>query len=178
MHMLFLCPFAKAAWFCKPWFIKTELLAAAHPSMPDIIHALLSCGHPNINPTNLCTFLWCLWKARNEALFGRKTNYPPQVFAIFNAILQANNLETLMPFSNQSQVCTCQLLQLKHYPESAIQDPFTFPGTLIFTDATWKQADDLQPSPARIGVVIQLEQNQHFMQLHLSALSASSVLQA
>ncbi|CAM0874946.1 unnamed protein product [Alopecurus aequalis] len=177
MHMLFLCPFAKAAWFCKPWFIKSELLAAAYPSIPDMIRALLSSGHPQINTTNLYTFLWCLWKARNDTLFGRKMRYPSQVFAVFNAILQASNLETLIPHSDQTQVCTGQL---SHPPEATIQDPFTLPGTLIFTDASWKQADDSQPSPAGIGVVIQVEQNQHFRQLHLSALSppALSVLQA
>jgi hypothetical protein len=93
MHMLFLCPFSKAAWFCNPWFIKTELLAAAHNSIPDMINALLSSDHPQMNTTNLYTFLWCLWKARNDTLFGRKIRNPTQVFAAFNAVLQGSNLE-------------------------------------------------------------------------------------
>jgi hypothetical protein len=77
MHVVFLCPFAKAAWFCQPWSIKSELMAAdAHPSIPDMIHVLLSSGHPKINPTILYAFLWCLWKARNETLFSREINYP------------------------------------------------------------------------------------------------------
>jgi hypothetical protein len=28
MYMLFLCPFYKAAWFCSPWYLKAEFLAA------------------------------------------------------------------------------------------------------------------------------------------------------
>lgn len=60
MHMLFLCPFSKAAWFCSPWYIKTELIAACHCSIPDMIQTLLNSGHPQINLTSLYTFLWCL----------------------------------------------------------------------------------------------------------------------
>ncbi|XP_047079572.1 uncharacterized protein LOC124690199 [Lolium rigidum] len=37
MHMLFLCPFSKAAWYSYPWFIKTEFIAKHHPSVADMI---------------------------------------------------------------------------------------------------------------------------------------------
>uniref|UniRef100_A0A8R7V1A6 Reverse transcriptase zinc-binding domain-containing protein n=1 Tax=Triticum urartu TaxID=4572 RepID=A0A8R7V1A6_TRIUA len=60
MHMLFLCPFSKAAWFCYPWFIKTESLAENYHSIPDMIRALITSQHPKINLTTLYTFLWCL----------------------------------------------------------------------------------------------------------------------
>jgi hypothetical protein len=88
MHLLFLCPFSKAAWFSHPWYIKTEHLAAAQPSIPGMIQSLLSSGHPHINLSNLYTYLWCLWKARNDVLFDRKNCRPPQVYAVANAITQ------------------------------------------------------------------------------------------
>ena len=68
MHMFFLCPFSRAAWFCFPWFIKIEMLAEHHHTIPNLIHALLASGHPHINTTTLYTFLWCLWKARNDSV--------------------------------------------------------------------------------------------------------------
>lgn len=71
MHLLFLCPFSKAAWFSHPWYIKIETLAATCPSIADMIQSLLSFGHPHINLPNLYTYLWCLWKARNNVLFGK-----------------------------------------------------------------------------------------------------------
>lgn len=57
VHMIFLCPFSKAAWFSNPRLIKIELLAAVHHSIPDMINALFSSGNPWINTTNLYTFL-------------------------------------------------------------------------------------------------------------------------
>jgi hypothetical protein len=46
MHLFFLCPFSKAVWYCHPWYIRTEALAALHHSVPQMIHAFLSLGHP------------------------------------------------------------------------------------------------------------------------------------
>jgi hypothetical protein len=46
MHLLFLCPFSKAAWFSHPWYIRSEALATTHRSIPEIIHAIFSSGHP------------------------------------------------------------------------------------------------------------------------------------
>jgi hypothetical protein len=74
MHLLFLCPFSKAAWYCHPWYIRIETLAAMHHNVPALIQALLLSGHPQINQTSLYTFLWCLWKARNDCLFNKKTS--------------------------------------------------------------------------------------------------------
>ena len=36
VHMIFLCPFSKAAWFSNPRFIIIELLATVHHSIPDM----------------------------------------------------------------------------------------------------------------------------------------------
>ena len=92
MHMLFLCQFSKAVWFSHPWYIKTELLASTYHTIPDMIQYLLSSNHPHISIVNLYTFLWCLWKVRNDHLFNRKNSKPEQVFAVYNAILQDTSL--------------------------------------------------------------------------------------
>jgi hypothetical protein len=76
MHILFLCPFSKAAWFSHPWYLRIEYLATLHNNLTDMIQALLSSGHPQINLTSLYTFLWCLWKARNDCLFNRQSLRP------------------------------------------------------------------------------------------------------
>jgi hypothetical protein len=60
MHMLFLCPFYKAAWYSFPWFIKSEFIAEYHPSVPEMIQDFLTSQHPQINFTMLYTFMWCL----------------------------------------------------------------------------------------------------------------------
>ena len=57
MHILFLCPFSKAAWFCHPWYLRTEILATLHHNVADMIQALLSLGHPQIDLTGIYTFL-------------------------------------------------------------------------------------------------------------------------
>jgi hypothetical protein len=53
MHLFFLCPFAKAAWYSSPWFIKTKLLFNDHQLLPDMIHFLLSSNHPCISVKTL-----------------------------------------------------------------------------------------------------------------------------
>ena len=93
MHMFFLCPFAKYALFYAPWFIRTEVLARNHQSIPQMIQALLSSSHPQINISSLFAFLWCLWKTRNDSLFNRKSTNPCQVFHVANAIMQGSKLE-------------------------------------------------------------------------------------
>ena len=76
MHMLFLGPFSKAAWFSSPWYIRTEALTEHNHSIPQMIKVLLDSAHPHINVTSVFTFLWCVQKARNNALFGTKFCQP------------------------------------------------------------------------------------------------------
>jgi hypothetical protein len=69
MHMLFLRPFSKAAWFSSPWFIRTEAIAAHNQSVSQMIQALLSLGHPHISLTSLYTFLWCFGNQETMLFF-------------------------------------------------------------------------------------------------------------
>jgi hypothetical protein len=174
MHMLFLCPFSKAAWFSSPWFLRIEVFAANHNSVPQMIQAFLTSAHPQVNITSLYTFLWCLWKARNDAQFGRKICKPSQVFPIANAIMQASKLDEM---ATPKEHCFTSPASQLPVPQ---QDPSLTAGNVIFCDAAWKNEGSNQSSPAGIGIIIQTEGNQHCRQLHISALSppVSSPLQA
>lgn len=174
MHMLFLCPFSKAAWFSSPWFIRTEVFAATHPSVPELIQALLSSAHPHSNITTLYTFLWCLWKARNDVQFGGKFCKSSQVFPVANAIIHASKLEDLVTSQEQSLTFSASQLQVPQ------QDPSLLAGNVIFCDAAWKNEGSNKSSSAGIGIIIQTRGNQHYNELHISALSppVSSPLQA
>jgi hypothetical protein len=126
MHMFFLCPFSKAAWFCSPWFIKTEILAATNPSIPDMIQSLLTSGHPQITLSSLYTFLWCLWKSRNDALFARKYCRPSQVYVAANAIIQGSKLDGATPVEHHGVNCLQDHLILP-----AVQSPNSFAGSVM-----------------------------------------------
>jgi hypothetical protein len=52
--------------------------------------SILSLNHPEANLNFLATFLWCLWKARNDELFCRKKCLPQQVATQAKALI--NNL--------------------------------------------------------------------------------------
>lgn len=179
MHMFFLCPFSKSAWYCHPWYIKTEILAASHHYVPDMIQALLSSGHPQINLISLYTFLWCLWKARNDCLFNRRCPRPVQVFAISNAIVQGSKIEDSALHGDQAPTTTANTHRA-HVTGPTVQNFSCFAGDAIFCDAAWKTDQNAHPTPASIGIFIQVESNQHFKRLYVSALSppASSPLQA
>jgi hypothetical protein len=174
MHLLFLCPFSKAAWYCHPWYIRIETLAAMHHNVPALIQALLLSGHPQINQTSLYTFLWCLWKARNDCLFNKKRPSPANVFAVSNAIMQEAQLEVTGCSENQHNA------QQSYHLTPMVQIPSSFAGEAIFCDAAWKLEQDAYSAPAGIGIFIQMEHNQHCKQMYISAMSppASSPLQA
>ena len=72
-----------------------------------MIKALLSSNHPQINIASLYTFMWCLWKSRNDNRFCRKSRSPLQVFAAAEAILKETSLEvTTPPLINGAMVST------------------------------------------------------------------------
>jgi hypothetical protein len=171
--MLFLCPFTKAAWFSSPWHIRTEMIAMHNHTIPQMIKALLDSNHPHINITRIYTFLWCMWKARNDALFGSKFCKPSQVYLAANAILQGSKIEEIMEGQQQSSGAIA-------HDKTSLQEPPCSTGHLILCDAAWTKQDNMQSSPAGIGVIIQLDGNQHCRQIHVAAMSplVSSPLQA
>jgi hypothetical protein len=75
MYIPFYAPFSKAT---------------SHRNIPEIIQALLSSLHHDINIASLHPFLWSLWNVRNDRLFNRKLSSSAQIFAISNDIMQGN----------------------------------------------------------------------------------------
>jgi hypothetical protein len=45
-HLFFLCPFTKAAWFLKPWFLRSKVFTQNTNSFAYVLFYLLSIGHP------------------------------------------------------------------------------------------------------------------------------------
>jgi hypothetical protein len=136
-----------------------------------MIQDLLSSGHPQINLTSLYTFLWCLWKSRNDCLFNRKCSRPSQVSAISNAIVQGFKLEDTTNSEDQPPSATATV-QKASTLELSVQTNFNPAGDAVFCDAAWEPDPNSQPAPAGIGVFIQqMGDNQHCRHLFVSALS-------
>jgi hypothetical protein len=102
-HLFFLCPFAKAAWFVSPWFLRSESFVLNANSFASVLLSLLSSGHPEANLESIGTFLWCLWKSRNDHLFGRKKSAPEQISIHAQALLQDLEVVSLTPMSVVAQ---------------------------------------------------------------------------
>lgn len=114
-----------------------------------------------------------------------KKNLPSQVFAAAKAILQGNRMEdddVAPSLSHAIGRLTSYRKQPDVVPGSTIAEPSSVTGTKIFTDATLAQLQEQEnsPTPAGLGICIQLEDNQHCSQIFVSAISppVSSVLQA
>lgn len=69
-HIFFTYPYARAAWFAKPWYIRMDNFISNSTSIITIILNLLSSGHPHASLNNIFTFMWCLWKT---ILLGKST---------------------------------------------------------------------------------------------------------
>ena len=160
----FLCPFAKAAWYSHPWYIKTEFLGQHNCSIPQMIQALLTSHHPQISLSSLYTFLWCIWKAQNDARFCRKLNAPSQVYTVAMVIMQGSNIgDTISPSSSRMlDDVYVQGQQRKGHgdqvtapaPGRTINDISTIFCPIIFLDAAWFPRSDGKPAVASLGISI------------------------
>jgi hypothetical protein len=135
-HLFFLCPFAKAAWFLEPWFLRSEIFTQDTNSFASVLLSLLSSGHPEANLETIATFLWCLWKSRNDQLFGRKKSKPEQIVMNTKALLQDLEVSPLTPRDN-SALCSSDR-QLLPKPRETVSGFVDFAGIKIFVDAAWK----------------------------------------
>jgi hypothetical protein len=174
MHLFFLCPFSKAAWYSYPWYIKTEFLAQHNCSIPLMIQTLLTSHHPHISITSLYTFLWCIWKARNDARFCRKVSTASQVYAAAMAIMQGSNME--VEVSSKTGVITCSSRsgmlddasvqgqqsqghadkQTTPTPGRTIKEVSTISYPIIFSDAAWSPGPNGRSVVVGLGIFIQL----------------------
>uniref|UniRef100_A0ACD5ZLW8 Uncharacterized protein n=1 Tax=Avena sativa TaxID=4498 RepID=A0ACD5ZLW8_AVESA len=141
--------------------------------------------HPHASLANILTFMWCIWKSRNDCLFNRKKGEPYQIYINSHAILKTVNiLETPSAFlrDKPKQILTnhenrkdgCRNIRLA-------EDDFT--GTTIFSDASWKE-DKMRNSTGSqyrgIGIFIQTKGDKGHANLKIQASTSStlSVLQA
>jgi hypothetical protein len=130
-HLFFLCPFAKATWF-----LRFKIFTQNTNSFASVLLSLLSSGHPEVNLETIATFLWCLWKSRNDQLFGRKKSSPKQIAINTKALLQDLEVSSLTPRDNSELRYSDRKLLPK--PGEMVSGFVDFAGIKIFVDAAWK----------------------------------------
>lgn len=162
-----------------------------------MIQALLTSNHPQINVVSLYTFLWCIWKSRNDNRFCRTTRSPSQVFAAAMAIMQGTNLEVAArsleykvvslhgtdkdaPVETLLQRQDQLMMQSTPSPGETIKDISCFSGPIVYTDAAQSLGFQNQPTVAGIGIFIQFAGDRRCSQLCISAVSppTTSAIQA
>jgi hypothetical protein len=101
------------------------------------------------------------------------------VYAVANAIIQGAKFEATSTEERQKLLMVDNQLQISP-PNLEQHNSDLFAGNVIFSDAAWRVESHRATGKTGIGVVIQLQGNQHCQQLHVSALAplASSPLQA
>jgi hypothetical protein len=162
MHLFFLRPFAKAAWFDKPWFLRTEVITQNVHSVALVIKSLLWLNHPEANLTSIATFMWCIWKARNDELFCRKKHKPQQMAIQAKALI--NNLETQPAIVQRQEQATCTPNEIANPPKfgDSVSTDFYFAGPKLYVDAAWKLPRHRTETTAGLGIYLTFkEQNTH-----------------
>jgi hypothetical protein len=146
IHLFFTCCFSKAAWFSEPWFIRTEILVNNTSNLTQILQKMLDMNHPHVNLNNVLTFMWCIWKARNDKLFNRKDCHPRQIQHAAHAINQNMEKVDLL----QVKKCSSQGGNAGNINRSqdegrddlrqgeSIKTDLLIQGIKIYTDAAWK----------------------------------------
>jgi hypothetical protein len=108
-------------------------------SVASAIQALLWLNHPEVNLTSIATFMWCIWKARNDELFCRKKHKPQQMEVQSKALL--SNMETQPAISPQQEQEARPKIGRSIAPKSGdtVSSDFYFAGPKLYADAAWKR---------------------------------------
>lgn len=186
LHLFFNCPFAKAAWFAHPWYIRSQSLTANCTSLQHVIQALLDMNHPHATVSNIFTFLWCIWKSRNDSLFNRKKAYPHQVYLAATAITESQDFQNATV--DLKHQCTSSQLHEEANPVllqgHTIKSDLLLTGSKKFSDAAVNSSkvpglhsDD---SVTGLGVYMIIPQGESSTQVQIQAScpSMDSPLQA
>ena len=145
-------------------------------NLTDIILALLSMNHPYATLANIFTFMWCIWKSRNDMLFQRKCGQPHQIF--LNAQALANNLELCNSIPSYEQGSK----QAKFKAEnsrmatptqgSMITIDRLLQGVIIYTDASCRNNKDaIQGQSVGLGIYIRDDAAQKNWRIKIQAIS-------
>lgn len=196
IHLFFTCNFARAAWFSHPWYIQIDVLILNTNSLTDLILKLLNINHPNATLANVLTFMWCLWKSRNDNLFNRNMGHPSQIHLMANAM--KHNLEMVRVLQDknrnkreQSKESTDprytggQPGDRNQVPQhgQTLKSDLLISGSKIFSDAAWKtnKVPGMASGTATgIGVYCQIHESTFAATIMIQASmpDTSSVLQA
>jgi hypothetical protein len=177
-HLFFLCPFAKAAWFVYPWLLRSESFVFTGISFASVLLSLISSGHPEANLESIGTFLWCLWKARNDHLFGRKNSTPEQIAIHSKALLQDLEVIPLTPVPVGRQALPDQVQPAQG---ETVQNYVHFAGNKVFVDAAWKLRPGHLLARPGIGVYLVIPADHGLVAdvfISASAAPVASVIQA
>ena len=105
--------------------------------------------HPYASIENLLTYLWCIWKARNDYLFNRQVRQAFQIQHMANALNQnMEKLDVLQAATNKNFGASAENHQQekKHLQVNykdmtqgiTLKSDLLINGSKIFTDAAWK----------------------------------------
>jgi hypothetical protein len=151
-------------------------------------------NHPNASLPNILTFMWCIWKSRNDNLFDKKARSPYQVHQMAQAI--KNNMEMLdnthdsssqiqvRPQDSSLQVSKDQKIgHASLQPGSTLRTDLTISGPKVYSDAALKArrlSGATPKSRSGLGIFYDFQEGQHTTKvlIQASTVSASSPLHA
>jgi hypothetical protein len=105
-------------------------------------------NHPLGSIENILTFLWCIWKNRNDCLFKKKEKNPTQIIQMANAINRNMEMVNVVQESidriiavgkNECKNNAGNLLELEDIDQGeTLRTDLMIQGSKIFSDAAWK----------------------------------------
>jgi beta-galactosidase beta subunit len=158
-HLFFLCPFARASWFMNPWHLKIDQFVSPSDSISQILIKLLNMNHPNGSIDNILTFMWSLWKSRNDYLFNKKDSTPTQIYQMTIAIKKNLELLDVVQVTENRLRTKLNAQEDQARQDNTIRTDLQIQGSKIFMDAAWKKRkvqDNPENCKTGIGVYCQL----------------------